>query len=831
IYCTDALGNTGSSTVRQFTTLAANNTSGPVRLQLDVWTEGTLASNGEKKEYYVDISTGNNLTVTLDGPDGVDFDLYVKKGSVPTTSSYDAKGTTSSPDETCKILNPSGTYYIMVLSYSGSGIFKIKASVGAVATDTTPPVVSIASPSAGAVVSGNITVSFAATDASGIAEYRLEIDSTLKATSSPYIWDTRTSSNGIHTITVKAKDGAGNWGQMSLNVSVNNNATGVSEWTFAVVLAGDNSLSTSASDDFAEMKAGFKAAAEGMVNILVLYDSSRSGDTKIYKIGANTASNISNSQVDSSFGSELNTADPAVLLKFIKWVYTTYPSRNFGLILWGNGNGWRGFLDDSTSSAAMYPASLRSVVSGVYNTTGRPMDLVIFDMSFMAMTELMLEINTYVKYAVASEKEKATAGLPYSALFEYLTNNTTTSPSEFANTTVSKYIAAYSSASITLSSSDLSRVSNLKSAVDNLAYTLRNVMGTQKQNINSAISSTEKYGSDYYDLWHLASCIKSKVSVTDVSNAATGVMNAVSSFIMQSSKNGTGTTNAHGVSIYLGSSYNSAQYSSSLLSQQTLWNELLSDLFATTIMPSITSYHTYSSLGTELNSLAASHPDIMKVSVIGKSVNNRNIYAVKVSDNVNTSENSEPDVVYTGGIHGNEKQGVEMCMFLLHYLVDNYGINATLTNYVNSFEIWFIPMLNPDGNTNNVQAHGFQMEVLTGIQHSLSLRLRHSGICISGNILSILSHTIHTVRRSTGLGVILHLNTFRTTTLCNPWRRGWEGCVDTLLCSPPNFTPQGGTPMTGCMDILIMFLATGVITPCHSHGSWIRLRVLLTPRE
>ncbi|CAG0999421.1 serine protease [Methanosarcinales archaeon] len=55
------------------------------------------------------------------GPDGSDFDLFTKWNSPPTTTSYDASGTTSWPEEIAGPAAGSGTNNIMIYSYSGGG--------------------------------------------------------------------------------------------------------------------------------------------------------------------------------------------------------------------------------------------------------------------------------------------------------------------------------------------------------------------------------------------------------------------------------------------------------------------------------------------------------------------------------------------------------------------------------------------------------------------------------------------------------------------------------------------------------------------------------------
>ena len=88
--------------------------------------------------------------------------------------------------------------------------------------DTTPPVVTIINPSNTSVVSGTTVVSIGATDSSGITSYEILIDGVLRSTSTSYSWDTTTYSDGSHTITARAQDGAGNWGETIHVVTVNN---------------------------------------------------------------------------------------------------------------------------------------------------------------------------------------------------------------------------------------------------------------------------------------------------------------------------------------------------------------------------------------------------------------------------------------------------------------------------------------------------------------------------------------------------------------------------------------------------------------------------------
>ena len=107
-------------------------------------------------------------------------------------------------------------------------------------------------------------------------------------------------------------------------------------------------------------------------------------------------------------------------------------------------------------------------------------------------------------------------------------------------------------------------------------------------------------------------------------------------------------------------------------------------------------YHTYAELTADVAATAAAHPDIVSMFSIGKSYQGRDIWAVKISDNVTVDEN-EPEVLYDGGTHSDEHMGVEMTLHIMHWLVNGYGTDPRITNIVNTREVWIILAVNPDG--------------------------------------------------------------------------------------------------------------------------------------
>jgi carboxypeptidase T len=108
-------------------------------------------------------------------------------------------------------------------------------------------------------------------------------------------------------------------------------------------------------------------------------------------------------------------------------------------------------------------------------------------------------------------------------------------------------------------------------------------------------------------------------------------------------------------------------------------------------------YHSYSELSADALAIANAHPDIARRFSIGKSYQGRELWALKISDNVAVDE-SEPEVLFDGGTHSDEHMTVEMTLKIAHWLVDGYGSNTRITNIVNSREIWILINVNPDGS-------------------------------------------------------------------------------------------------------------------------------------
>lgn len=110
-------------------------------------------------------------------------------------------------------------------------------------------------------------------------------------------------------------------------------------------------------------------------------------------------------------------------------------------------------------------------------------------------------------------------------------------------------------------------------------------------------------------------------------------------------------------------------------------------------------YYTVAELNEIADSLATHFPDICTLHNIGIASNSAVIYALKISDNPGVDEN-EPEILFDGGIHGDEVGGSENMIRFARDLCLGYGNDPYITDLVDNREIWIIYCLNPYGRSN-----------------------------------------------------------------------------------------------------------------------------------
>ncbi|MCK6614688.1 MAG: immune inhibitor A [Ignavibacteriaceae bacterium] len=108
-------------------------------------------------------------------------------------------------------------------------------------------------------------------------------------------------------------------------------------------------------------------------------------------------------------------------------------------------------------------------------------------------------------------------------------------------------------------------------------------------------------------------------------------------------------------------------------------------------------YYTFAEVVAQLDTMFAQFPNLITQKFsIGTSVEGRTIWAVKISDNPNLEE-PEPRVLYDALIHAREPQAMATVIYYMYYLLENYNTNPEVKYLVDNREMYFVPVVNPDG--------------------------------------------------------------------------------------------------------------------------------------
>lgn len=91
------------------------------------------------------------------------------------------------------------------------------------------------------------------------------------------------------------------------------------------------------------------------------------------------------------------------------------------------------------------------------------------------------------------------------------------------------------------------------------------------------------------------------------------------------------------------------------------------------------------------------YPEISELHELGRTHQNRPIWALEISDHPERDED-EPAVLFNAMHHASELLSTEYALDVVQGLLEGYGRDPATTRWVNELEIWCVPMVNPDGN-------------------------------------------------------------------------------------------------------------------------------------
>ncbi len=126
-------------------------------------------------------------------------------------------------------------------------------------------------------------------------------------------------------------------------------------------------------------------------------------------------------------------------------------------------------------------------------------------------------------------------------------------------------------------------------------------------------------------------------------------------------------------------------------------------------------FHNYAELTEEMQKIAASNPSVFHLFSIGKTTEGREIWCMQVNTTPlrgRVSSNrfsAKPGIVFIGNHHAREHVSAEIPLMALQFLAANYEKDPIVTNLMQTRDIYFIPMVNPDGVEYDIKGNKYHM--------------------------------------------------------------------------------------------------------------------------
>ncbi len=122
-------------------------------------------------------------------------------------------------------------------------------------------------------------------------------------------------------------------------------------------------------------------------------------------------------------------------------------------------------------------------------------------------------------------------------------------------------------------------------------------------------------------------------------------------------------------------------------------------------------YLTYQEMLDNLDAMHSKYPNLITAranvgnfltngtpdSSVSPSIGGNALQWVRISDNPNTDETTEPEILYNSIHHAREPASLSQLIYYMWYLLENYETDPEVKEIVDATELYFIPVVNPDG--------------------------------------------------------------------------------------------------------------------------------------
>lgn len=265
------------------------------------------------------------------------------------------------------------------------------------------------------------------------------------------------------------------------------------------------------------------------LNIVVLIDSNKIGDTKLFYVNSTGEKVILNEQY--GWPDEVNTGDPNTLKLFCKQMMNAYPAKYYALVIVAfGGTGWqrRPLADEHPRDGGPSMPIFCEMLRQITDNGARKIDVINMNSCVLAMVESAYELAPYVNYLISSQDHVPDGAHCIKRFYQStwdLRNNTKMTPDEYANRTPFRHkpinfsLDAFTTfigresivtkllnklpfpelhiikMSSTASAVNLSKTHNLTQAIDDLSSIL--ILNIHNKEVRNAIRTARKNVREY----------------------------------------------------------------------------------------------------------------------------------------------------------------------------------------------------------------------------------------------------------------------------------------------------------------------------------------------
>ncbi len=109
-------------------------------------------------------------------------------------------------------------------------------------------------------------------------------------------------------------------------------------------------------------------------------------------------------------------------------------------------------------------------------------------------------------------------------------------------------------------------------------------------------------------------------------------------------------------------------------------------------------YHSEDVIYAWLKRWADKYPELIDMYEVGTSFEGRPIYQLTLTNKKTGKDTDKPAAFFEGGRHSGEVTASESVLFLIKYLLDNYGKDSEITRLIDTKTFYLRPVNNPDGH-------------------------------------------------------------------------------------------------------------------------------------